>query len=386
MESRDPRDPFDGLWMAALLMAAPLVAWWAWSEVWVTWAFQLKRVELKLLHALGLGTAQTADLSTALQSALTAPDKIAFDAFFFGLEAVGSYLSGPVAAGLVGLGIWLIGFHPAGQFRRRFDLWRLAEAMREPWPFALHALRRGHLALPLDHPVWGMALSGEAFLRRHDSVIVEEVDGKGWTLREESARTLLAAQLGPPWVAAESLPLHIQALAGLFALRISSFTAPSDAETQRLKNHAFALLRSLALSAANHKAGDYLPTAATYQEILRETALFLKAAPIQAVIAGHAYSHTVLLRLLAEARSGGVLPSASFNWLKGVDRPLWYALSSLGRRAPFVEALGAIAHYQAELRAGVALYPPAMEAALDGLWLEVQRLPLKTATSPKTTV
>ena len=130
MESRDPRDPFDGLWMAALLMAAPLVAWWAWSEVWVTWAFQLKRVELKLLHALGLGTAQTADLSTALQSALTAPDKITFDAFFFGLEAVGSYLSGPVAAGLVGLGIWLIGFHPAGQFRRRFDLWRLAEAMR----------------------------------------------------------------------------------------------------------------------------------------------------------------------------------------------------------------------------------------------------------------
>ena len=47
MESRDPRDPFDGLWMAALLMAAPLVAWWAWSDVWVTWAFQLKRVELK---------------------------------------------------------------------------------------------------------------------------------------------------------------------------------------------------------------------------------------------------------------------------------------------------------------------------------------------------
>ena len=73
------------------------------------------------------------------------------------------------------------------------------------------------------------------------------------------------------------------------------------------------------------------------------------------------------MRLLDEARRGGVLPPALFTWLKGVDRPLWYALTSLGRRAPFVEALGACAHYAAERRMGSALSGPAVEGAVEAL-------------------
>jgi hypothetical protein len=218
-----------------------------------------------------------------------------------------------------------------------------------------------------------MALSGAAFLRRHD--LVEKTGAGGWTLREARAEEVLAAQLGPPWAAGAALPSHVRALAGLFALRVVSFTTEDDGEADRLKNRAFARLRALARSAADHRAGGYLPTAAAYERTIQDTAPFLNAAPIRALVARHAYSHTVLLRLLAEARLGGVLPPALFNWLKGVDRPLWYTLSALGRRVPFVEALGAVAHYQAELEAGVALYPPAVEAAVEGLRLEVRRVP-----------
>jgi hypothetical protein len=56
-----------------------------------------------------------------------------------------------------------------------------------------------------------------------------------------------------------------------------------------------------------------------------------------------------------------------FTWLKGVDRPLWYALTSLGRRAPFVEGLGASAHYAAERRLGRALQSPAVAGAVEAL-------------------
>jgi hypothetical protein len=88
---------------------------------------------------------------------------------------------------------------------------------------------------------------------------------------------------------------------------------------------------------------------------------------VQAIIGQHRYTHTMLMRLLEEARRGGVLPPALFTWLKGVDRPLWYALTSLGRRAPFVEGLGASAHYVAERRLGRALQSPAVAGAVEAL-------------------
>ena len=371
-----PRPSSDELWVAVAVIVAPLLAWWAWSDRFVVLAFQLKLVELQWLHALGWGTADRAELAAALRGALTAPERIDFDTFEFGLSAVGVYLRGPVAVALAGLGAGLLFLHPAGRFRRRFDLKALAEALREPWPYALHALRRGNLDLPLDHPAWGMALSGAAFLQQRG--LLERTDA-GWTLRAARAEAALAAQLGAPW---NEAPPHARALAGLFALRVAGFESPSDAEAERLKKRAFEGLRALALSAADHQVGEYLPPAAAYARVIAETAPLLRAASIQPRIAEHAYTQTVLLRLLADARSGGVLPAALFSWLKGVDRPLWYALSSLGRRTHFVEALGAVSHYEAERRASVALSLPALEAAVEGLRREVERLPPLPAAPP----
>ena len=370
MMNGGPRNSTDDLWIVVAVVVAPLLAWWAWSDQMVAGLFRLKLAELQGLHALGFGAAASAELAAALRGALTAPDRIDFDTFLFGLEAVGIYLRGPVVVALAGLGAWLLLFHPAGRFRRRFDLAGLAEAMREPWPYAVHALRRGNRDLPLDHPVWGMALSPADFLRRHD--LVERADAGGGRLREARAEAALAAQLGAPWAEA---PPHARALAGIFALRIAAFEAPTDAAAEPPMRLASETLRRLALAAAANESGDYLPTAARYAEAIAATAAVLRSEAIRRRLAGHAYTQTALLRLLADARQGGVLPAALFSWLKGVDRPLWYALSSLGRRAPFVEALGATSHFEAERRAGGALYPPAVEAAVEGLRREAVRMP-----------
>ena len=215
-----------------------------------------------------------------------------------------------------------------------------------------------------------MALSPADFLRRHD--LVERADEGGGRLREARAEAALAAQLGAPWAEA---PPHARALAGVFALRIAASEAETDAAAEPPTRRASEALRRLAAAAAANATGDYLPPAARYAETIAETAAVLRSEAIRRRLAGHAYTQTALLRLLEDARQGGVLPAALFSWLKGVDRPLWYALSSLGRRVPFVEALGATSHFEAERRAGRALYPPAVEAAVEGLRREAARMP-----------
>ena len=84
-------------------------------------------------------------------------------------------------------------------------------------------------------------------------------------------------------------------------------------------------------------------------------------------VADHAHRETFMLGLLAAARKRGVLGSAEFLWLKDVDRGLWYALTSLGRRKHYVEGLAAMDHYRHEVAAGRALPKPRVDGAVEVL-------------------
>jgi intracellular multiplication protein IcmP len=82
-----------------------------------------------------------------------------------------------------------------------------------------------------------------------------------------------------------------------------------------------------------------------------------------------------MMSVLCHARRrAGVLAPAQFNFLKLVDRRLWYALHSLGfpnesdadygpMPNPLIEAVGARAHWHAELIAGGALHTPQLDEA-----------------------
>ena len=84
------------------------------------------------------------------------------------------------------------------------------------------------------------------------------------------------------------------------------------------------------------------------------------------------------MSLLNESRlAAGVLAPAQFAWLKLVDRPLWYALHSLGFETegfgrylhpnPRVEAAGARDHWAAERIAKRPLARPDIERALEAV-------------------
>jgi hypothetical protein len=63
----------------------------------------------------------------------------------------------------------------------------------------------------------------------------------------------------------------------------------------------------------------------------------------------------------------GVLASAMFRWLKGVDRVLWYCLNNVGRRAFHIEGAAAVCHFQAERIHGQPLMDPYLDTVMNGL-------------------
>jgi intracellular multiplication protein IcmP len=72
-----------------------------------------------------------------------------------------------------------------------------------------------------------------------------------------------------------------------------------------------------------------------------------------------------------------VLAPGQFAWLKLVDRPLWYALHSLGSEPegfgrylhpnPRVEAVGVRDHWAVERLAGEPVIEPSLDRAIEAL-------------------
>lgn len=82
----------------------------------------------------------------------------------------------------------------------------------------------------------------------------------------------------------------------------------------------------------------------------------------------HAFETTAMIRALATAREeGGVLAPATFVWLRGYDRALWYPLNNLGRQAFHMEALGAMGHYKSEKLIDRPIVRPKVEGAVEAL-------------------
>ena len=62
-----------------------------------------------------------------------------------------------------------------------------------------------------------------------------------------------------------------------------------------------------------------------------------------------------------------MLAVAEFIWLKPLDRPLWYMLSSVGRQTVFPEVAGPFCHWLVERRLRRPLVVPMIQCAIDSL-------------------
>ena len=82
------------------------------------------------------------------------------------------------------------------------------------------------------------------------------------------------------------------------------------------------------------------------------------------------------------ALASGKLPSSHFRWLKGIDRRLWYALNTTGRKSPFVESAAVFTQTLWEDFAfdnGYRLTEPCLEDAIDGIEAYLVKIGLMAA-------
>ncbi|MGD1524493.1 hypothetical protein [Vibrio owensii] len=94
----------------------------------------------------------------------------------------------------------------------------------------------------------------------------------------------------------------------------------------------------------------------------------IQESAAQKTMSQHSFIRTGIMSLLEEARQSGVISCAEFNWLKGEDRVLWYALESVGRKVSFVESSGPFAHWLVELQLGQPLNHAEVQEAVTGLY------------------
>lgn len=284
-------------------------------------------------------------------------------------HAVGTAFRIPAAILMVLLAAVCMMRAAPSRYRRSFDLDGLIKEQARSFKVTSAFVDR-HLQLrapgeklrPSDY-----ALTPEEWVARYGC------DSKG-AFDEVAVRAGLSRQLGAPWRGVEHAAPQVRAMFAVFALHL----------TER-RQEALNLLGMLSL-ALQGEGGDapegpeqalHFPTSviSTADQLLLEYDLRTKAA---AIAAGSGYANTALMAVLTEARrSAGVLAPAQFAFLKLVDRPLWYALHSLGYEgeglggylhpAPRVEAAGSRDHWAAERALARPLVEPSIDSALGAL-------------------
>lgn len=176
-------------------------------------------------------------------------------------------------------------------------------------------------------------------------------------LDRTKARQVFIKQLGPRWSGHRNLPKPLRALYATLLCK-----ACGDSETALRYIHQMAIqaggpngARGVTDEFADAIIEKYRDHDVTKQIHLR-----------------HAYVYTVFATLLQVARTD-VLPSASFRWMKTIDRRLWFTLSNTGRQAFFVEAAGVMAHWLYEKTLGEAVYAPMVNEAVINLERELAK-------------
>ena len=259
---------------------------------------------------------------------------------------------------LVMMGLWSIFLGPGTRFRRRMGLGALIKEQARSFPSIAPFVKFNPSempyrvvgqAVPSVLPLFAEALSPEEW------IAFNEIQVQNGQVDINQSYQALAQQLGTRWQGPLKLPIHAQALYAAFALRHA-----------RKRKDSEALLDQLALSwTPEHGLRVPFKLRTKIRKIITNPKL---GGAIQKFADQHAYTTTALLRCLARARAeGGVLAPASFLWLRGEDRALWYPLNNLGRKSYHAEAVGALVHYTNELIAAQKIPTPRFEEVIKGI-------------------
>jgi intracellular multiplication protein IcmP len=283
-------------------------------------------------------------------------------------HAIGMFFRFPAAALLLLLAAACALRAAPARYRRAIDLDGLIREQARSFRTSAAFMRR---RLCLAPPAPGEPRPADYALTP-DEWIARFATGHDGSFDESAAWQALSRQLGPRWRGIAPASPHVSAMFAVFALHL----AERRAEALRLLGDL-----SAGLGDWDKPEGPDRPltlpafAVAATEKVLRDTEL---VAPALAIADRHAYAHTALMTLLNAARlQAGVLAPGQFAWLKLVDRPLCYALHSVGFESlvvgrsvhpnPRVEALGARDHWAVERLVGGPVVEPGLDRAIEVL-------------------
>lgn len=284
------------------------------------------------------------------------PSTVSFDQILAVMNRVG-YLFVWIPVLLTVRGVRLAVTHKANLTRRKVTVQALPWIMSKHSPAIIPSLYYGEretLLLNVDPPEHRSSLNPEEWVEQHGLLVNGE-------LERERCRALFVADLGVPITALEELQPHEKVMFAIFGARLLSDGKDGEKAQELLD----ALNRSCHKHTWDGKKG--------YPDLSLARRAFAKYArhpDAQRWLAKHPYPRTLLHAMHKEALGSGRLPSAHFRWLKGMDRGLWYALNTTGRKAPFLESAAVYTQTLWEDFAsdsGYRLTEPCIDDAIDGV-------------------
>ncbi|NDE90333.1 MAG: hypothetical protein EB059_04235 [Alphaproteobacteria bacterium] len=268
---------------------------------------------------------------------------------------VGVYTRVLIIMGLMGGAIFYMFFSFRTKYRTAYSLEGLIEVQSRQWPVIKPIVnfsptdanaRNPGEAVPVHLPLFAEALSPEEWVAHQRIPIINKIPDK------EALRRSYLAQLGPRWTGINCLTPAQRCLFAAFSLKGAQKRRDSDDLLGRIAMHW------------DHKT-DFVPSVELMDEVNKLLSNPKVGGDGLKIADRFAYRTTALLGVLKWARErGGVLAPATFLWMRGHDRALWYPLNNLGRRAYHAEAAGAMAHYMAEKNAMTPLPIPRLETAI----------------------
>jgi len=337
---------------AALTAVGALYVWWSMSHTEITY-YGLKAV----WYLLGIFdySFMPAFIGRwryeAIQLALNAP-LVSFDNLLATMNKAG-YLFVWIPVALAARGIRRSLQHPDSKTRRKISVETLPWIMSVHSPAVIPALYYGDL-LNTDPEEHRSSMNPEEWVALHSLLV-------NGSLVRDRCREILIADLGQPITSLTMLAPHEKALFAIFGARLLS-------DGKDIK-HAQALLDQLNRSChrGRWRGKPGYPDLTICQEAFAKYADHPDALRW---LEKHSYPRSMLYAMHKASLSTGKLPSSHFRWLKGMDRQLWYALNTTGRKGPFIESCAVFTQSMWESFAfenGYCLDGPCIDGAIDGI-------------------
>jgi len=246
--------------------------------------------------------------------------------------------------------------HPQTGYRDIESMKSLANKVRKIFP-AINIINGLDLVkTSVDDGPWAMADTPIEFAKKHHLIRRDRKTGE-IVLDSNKANLIFSQQLGQPWRGVDALPAHQKALFAIFAA-FANYKR-DDAETKMEEIAA-------SLTPDQVKTGKIKFDTDTLLKKYRDSKV------VQNITKRHAYTATIFMELLTEARKSGIVLNSLYLWLKPLDRKLWYVLNNVGRKAVYAEAAAIQAHWLAERRLGFAINQPMIDEAISALQEAIQ--------------